>query len=139
LLRDCYRRFQEDLEASTAELRAQLGLRPVHDQVLAYLDVEGTRASVLASRARLTRQAITQLVDELQALGVVTREHDPEDGRAKIVRYTPAAAAAMRRSLRAIAQIERRWAKELGPEAYAALRSALEQLSPGVDQDRAAR
>jgi DNA-binding MarR family transcriptional regulator len=136
LLRDCFRRFQEELAEATAAVRERYGLRPVHDQVLAYLDVDGTRASVLATRSRLTRQAITQLVDELEELGVVARHPDPEDGRAKIVRYTPQAAAALRRSRKAIGEIEQRWADELGEEAYAALRRGLERLSPGVDQDR---
>src|SRR5262249_59435909 len=44
--------------------REQFGVRPVHDAVLAYLDRDGTRASVLADRARLSRQAITQLTDQ---------------------------------------------------------------------------
>jgi DNA-binding MarR family transcriptional regulator len=136
LLRDCFRRFQDELAESTAELRDQHGLRPVHDQVLAYLDEEGTRASVLAARARLTRQAITQLVDELEDLGVVRRRPDPEDGRAKIVEYTPAARKAFRHSRQVLGEIEERWAQELGARDYAAMRAALERLSPGVDQQR---
>jgi DNA-binding MarR family transcriptional regulator len=103
-------------------------VRPVHDAVLAYLDEDGTRASVLAERARLTRQAITQLVDELEDLGVVTRRPDPTDGRAKIVAYTPEAREAFREARRVIAAIEDRWREQLGERRYAQLREGLAQL-----------
>ena len=128
LLRDAFRRFEEELAAALAAPREQLGLRPVHDAVLAYLDRDGTRASVLADRARLSRQAITQLVDELEERGVVVRLPDPADGRAKIIRYTPEALKIFDASRQAIAALERRWTSELGPRKYAALRAGLEQL-----------
>jgi DNA-binding MarR family transcriptional regulator len=128
LLRDAFRRFEDELAAALAAPREQHGVRPVHDAVLAYLDRDGTRASVLADRARLSRQAITQLVDELEERGVVVRLPDPADGRAKIIHYTPEALKIFDASRQAIAALERRWASELGPRKYAALRAGLEQL-----------
>ena len=128
LLRDAFRRFEEELAAAQAAPREQHGVRPVHDAVLAHLDRDGTRASVLADRARLSRQAITQLVDELEERGVVVRLPDPADGRAKIIQYTPEALKIFDASRRAIAALERRWASELGTREYAALRAGLEQL-----------
>jgi len=128
LLRDAYRRFDEELAAAMSAPREQFGVRPAHDAVLAYLDRDGTRASVLAERSRLTRQAITQLVDELEQLGVVTRRPDATDGRAKIIQYTPEALTHFDATRRVIAALERRWGNELGPRNYAALRAGLEQL-----------
>jgi DNA-binding MarR family transcriptional regulator len=101
----------------------------VHDAVLAYLDEDGTRASALAERAQLSRQAITQIVDELEALGVVRRRPDPDDGRAKIVEYTPEALEVYRASRQAMAEIEKRWAAQLGRRRYEALRSGLEEIA----------
>ena len=128
LLRDGFRRFEDELGARTADAREAHGIRPVHNAVLAYLDEEGTRASVLAERARLSRQAITQLVDELEALGVVSREPDPTDGRAKIVRYTPAGRSLFTDSRAVIAEIEAEFRRELGARRYADLRAGLEGL-----------
>ena len=128
LLRDSFRRFEDELRAGTAGPREQYGVRPVHDSVLAYLDRDGTRASELAERAQLSRQAITQLVDELEELGVVERHPDPTDGRAKIVRYTPRALEHFDASRTVIADIERRWGEALGEERYAELRAMLAEL-----------
>jgi DNA-binding MarR family transcriptional regulator len=101
--------------------------------VLAYLDRDGTRASELADRAQLSRQAITQLVDELEELGVLERHPDPTDGRAKIVRYTPLALEHFDASRGVIADIERRWGDSLGESRYEDLRKMLSELlsSPG--------
>jgi len=128
LLRDVFRLFEDELAAGLSGPRQQLGLRPVHDAVLAYLDRDGTRASVLAARARLSRQAITQLVDELEALDVVVRRPDPDDGRAKIIEYTPRALEVFAASRHVIATIETRWATLLGAQRYAELRADLRTL-----------
>jgi DNA-binding MarR family transcriptional regulator len=128
LLRDAFREFEAELAAGLAEARSRTGVRPVHDAVLAYLDRDGTRASVLAERARLSRQAITQLVDELEELGVVTRRPDPDDGRAKIIEYTPEALEVFDESRRVIAAIEANWKRRLGARRYTAMRSGLEEI-----------
>src|SRR5262249_21784777 len=128
LLRATFRRFEEELAAALAAPREQFGVRPVHDAVLAYLDRDGTRASVLADRARLSRQAITQLVDELEDRGVVVRLPDPADGRAKIIQYTPEALKIFDASRRTLAPLDRPWPPGLGPRKDAAMRAGLEQL-----------
>ncbi len=58
----------------------------------------------------------------------LARLPDPADGRAKIIQYTPEALKVFDASRRAIVTLERRWASELGPRKYAALRAGLEQL-----------
>jgi DNA-binding MarR family transcriptional regulator len=104
-------------------------LRPTHNHVLRHLDRDGTRASVIAERAGLTRQAITMIVDELEAAGVVTREPDPQDGRAKRIVYTEAGLRAFDESRRQIRAIERRWSRELGSRRWTALKEALGELT----------
>jgi MarR family transcriptional regulator, temperature-dependent positive regulator of motility len=128
LLRDAFDRFERELIAATPPFRGHR-MRPVHNHVLRHLDLDGTRASVIADRSGLTRQAITQIVDELEAAGVVTREPDPEDGRAKRIVYTPAARRAFGESRARIQAIEDDWRAQLGDRRYAALTRALRDLT----------
>jgi DNA-binding MarR family transcriptional regulator len=127
LLRDAFARFEDELIAGTPPFRG-LELRPTHNHVLRHLDRDGTRASVIAERSGLTRQAITQIVDELEEAGVLAREPDPEDGRAKRIVYTPEAMVAFDEGQRLIAAIERRWKRELGAERFDALAAGLRDL-----------
>jgi len=54
------------------------------------MEIEGTRLTVLAERAGVSKQAIGQTMKEMAALGFVRLERDPDDARAKRVMYTPA-------------------------------------------------
>jgi DNA-binding MarR family transcriptional regulator len=128
LLRDAFGRFEDELIAATPPFRGW-ELRPVHNHVLRHLDREGTRASVIAERSGLTRQAITMIVDELEEAGAVHREPDPEDGRAKRIVYTPAGMRAFDEGRKAIADIERRWKRELGTARWNELKQALAELT----------
>src|SRR4051812_44979785 len=64
------------------------GIRYRHGSVFRFIDVDGSRLTTLAERSGLTKQAIGEVVDELERLGYVERAADATDGRAKLVRLT---------------------------------------------------
>lgn len=123
-------------QQTASELLAELAraghsaVRHKHGAVFANLDAGGTRPSVLAERAGMTRAALGELVDELEQLGYVRREPDPADRRAKLVVPTPAAEAVTVLVRQVNERIERRYRRELGEQAYATLRKALISLVP---------
>lgn len=53
------------------------------------LDLDGTRLTDIAIRARMTKQSMRELIDRAEALGFVGRYPDPGDRRAKIIRFEP--------------------------------------------------
>ena len=63
-------------------------IRPVHNHVFAHLSPHGIRASELARRARMTQQAMSELVVYLEERGYIERVQDASGKRAKIVRLT---------------------------------------------------
>ena len=63
------------------------GLRPAHTALFPHIDLEGTRLTELARRLGISKQAVGQLVDELEEMGGLERVPDPVDGRAKLVRF----------------------------------------------------
>jgi DNA-binding MarR family transcriptional regulator len=104
-------------------------LRHKHGAVFANLDPQGTRPSVLAERAGMTRGAMGELVDELERLGYVHRAPDPADRRAKLIVATDAAHHVTAVVVRVNEAIERRYRRELGTDDYQTLRTALERLA----------
>jgi DNA-binding MarR family transcriptional regulator len=94
-------------------------LRPRHGAVMAYLDVEGSRATDLAAQSGQHKQVIGTLVDELVALGYVERQPDPADRRAKLIVPTEKGLDHMARSDAVLAEMEAEHAKAVGEEAYA--------------------
>lgn len=70
------------------QARGHQGLRRAHDHIFVNLDIEGTRLVEVARQAGVTKNAIVQLANEMEALGYISRESDARDGRAKLLRYT---------------------------------------------------
>ena len=133
--------LNEVKELAVAELHRRLAdeghgeIRPGHGCVFRFIDVEGSRLTDLAERSGLTKQAVGEVVDDLERLGYLERVPDPEDRRAKIIRLTKRGWDAQEAASRIFADIERRWAAEVGDDLIRTLREALEAV---VESERAA-
>ncbi|MFF3438483.1 MarR family winged helix-turn-helix transcriptional regulator [Streptosporangium sp. NPDC002721] len=110
--------LQKELFSRLSEM-GHARVRPRHGAVLAYLDVEGSRASDLAMQSGQHKQVIGNLVDELVALGYVERRPDPADRRAKLVVPTELGLDHMVRSDAILVEMEAEHARAVGEEAYA--------------------
>ena len=105
-------------------------IRAKHGSVLANIDDGGTRLTELARRAGIGKPAVSELVDELETMGLVERTADPTDGRAKLVIPTEIGVKLIETAGSVIAAIEDRYRSSLGPAAYRELRAALMALAP---------
>jgi DNA-binding MarR family transcriptional regulator len=100
-------------------------IREGHGCVFGFIDIEhGSRLTDLAASAGFTKQAVGEAVNELERLGYVAREPDPQDGRAKIIKLTDRGMDAVIKGRRIFAEIERDWAEQIGPELMASFREA---------------
>lgn len=108
-------------------------IKPKHGAVLANIDADGTRPSVLAERAGIGKAAMGELIDELERLGYVRRSHDPSDRRAKLIVPTSAALAVTQTVHDFNRGLEHHYRELLGDQAYQSLRSSLQAISPRED------
>jgi DNA-binding MarR family transcriptional regulator len=106
--------------------------RVPHTHVTAYIKAEGSRLTELAAMARMTLPAMSELVDDLQRIGIVERRPDPSDGRAKLICLTDAGWDAMRTARQAIADIEAEYARLVGAEEFEAAARTLDELLRGL-------
>jgi DNA-binding MarR family transcriptional regulator len=106
-------------------------LRPGQAQILVPLLGGGRHASELAELFGVTRQAIAQVVGNLEGAGYVERIVDPGDARAKLVCLTARGRAALRAMRASALAVEDGWQNVLGVEDLAAFRSTLERLVNG--------
>lgn len=99
--------------------------RPAHMALFPHIDLLGTRQSILAERVGITKQAVGQLVDDLEAGGVLARVADPDDRRAKRVVFTDKGRQGMLAGIEHLRNIERKLTKAVGRATVVELRSAL--------------
>ncbi len=105
---------------------------PAYLTVFQYPGPQGERPSELAARLRISKQALNHLLGQLERLGYLTREPDPDDLRSKRVALTARGSSAVRVIRQAVAEIETTWAEELGPKQFAQLRSLLLDLNQPI-------
>jgi DNA-binding MarR family transcriptional regulator len=123
-------------ERAVARVASQKGapkLRRAHTSLLPHLDLEGTRITVLAGRMGISKQAVSQLVDDLEAMGVVAREDDPADARAKRVVFTKQGRRGILEGLKVLATLEAELAETVGKPRMAELRASLLAVLDAVE------
>lgn len=103
-------------------------LRPALLAVAQHVGADGGRVTELAARAWLTKATVVRAVDELERLGYVTREPDPTDRRAKLVKATPRGREAEAVAREAIADMRDAWAQLIGEDEMTALETGLRRL-----------
>jgi DNA-binding MarR family transcriptional regulator len=124
-------------EVAIARVNRQAGtpaLRPVHTRLFPHIDFEGTRLVDHAAKLGVTKQAVSPWVAELAEMGVVELIPDPEDGRAKRVRFTSQGVAAIHHGLGILRGIETELASAVGQRRLDALRSTLAALVPLLER-----
>jgi DNA-binding MarR family transcriptional regulator len=100
-------------------------LRTAYTSLLPHIDLEGTRLVELARRAGISKQAVGQLVDELEALGTCERVPDRSDGRAKLVRFSKRGRRQLLEGLALLRKLESELAAQIGRRRVEELRRTL--------------
>jgi DNA-binding MarR family transcriptional regulator len=128
LLREPFRIGSELLHERLAE-RGHPEVRTPHGNVFPFLDDAGTRVSVLAERAQITKQSMAELVAHLERHGYVERIPDPQDRRAKLVQATARGEEVYAIAREFVAELEADWTRRLGKQKMLQLRELLEELN----------
>jgi DNA-binding MarR family transcriptional regulator len=129
LLLEGHQALATELVALLAE-RGYPDIRAGHAAVFLHIDRRaGTRLTELARRARMTKQGMMLVVDDLEGRGYVRRVPDAEDGRAKVVKLTAHGRRCAAESRRAAQALETQTRRLLGDRRYDTLREALEEVA----------
>ena len=112
-------------------------LRFTHLPVYQHIDhpPSGTRLTTLADRAQLTKQAMIEVVDDMERKEFVERAADPADRRAKLIRLAPRGWSAHEEAIAVGQRLQQRWAAQLGEKDFDQLLELLRRLNDLVGAD----
>lgn len=102
------------------------------------MDLEGTRISEIARRARITPQAVSQHVATLEERGLVEVAPDPDDGRARLVRFSERGRSLIETGQHVTAELYEEWSEVLGEDGLTELKRLLVELVLTLDAERGA-
>jgi DNA-binding MarR family transcriptional regulator len=112
------------LALSNLAARDQVGAAHIH--ITRHLAVGGSRLTELAASAGMSKQAMGDLVNQCEAWGLVRREADPHDRRARRVVFTESGLAWLEAFRRAVAQAEEEFHQAVGSDIATVVALGLE-------------
>jgi DNA-binding MarR family transcriptional regulator len=136
LLGNAMRRFDErvlalmahniDVPLALSNLAARAQVTAAHIHITRHVALEGSRLTDLATSAGMSKQAMGDLVTQCEAWGLVTREPDGHDARARLVKFTPVGLAWLQAFRDAVTQAEAEFRAAVGPEVATVVMIGLE-------------
>jgi len=112
------------LALSNLAARDQVGAAHIH--ITRHLAVGGSRLTELAASAGMSKQAMGDLVNQCEAWGLVRREADPHDKRARRVVFTESGLAWLDAFRVAVAQAEDEFRQAVGHDVATVVALGLE-------------
>ena len=136
LMGEAMRRFDErvlslmagsiDVPLALSNLAARDQVGAAHIHITRHLAVGGSRLTDLALSAGMSKQAMGDLVDQCEAWGIVRREADPYDRRARRVVFTESGLAWLEAFRCAVAQAEDEFRQAVGDDVATVVALGLE-------------
>lgn len=115
--------------------RGYQGLKLNWDSVFLNLDFQhGSRVVDLAHINGLTKQAMSQVVADIEAHGYVTKQDDPTDGRAKKIILTDKGKKLVRDSIESQNRVLARYEAVVGEEKLSQLKELLHDIVHRLQQ-----
>lgn len=97
-------------------------------QLIRWPTIDGLRPSEVADSVGLSKQAVNDLLGELERNGYIERHPHPGDRRARLVRLTTRGEELQRTAHEISRALEAAWAATIGAKRFTALRSTLEDM-----------
>ena len=132
LLREAYVALDSLVPVRLAE-HGHAAIRPAHSAVFEHLDDTGTTVSQLAERARITKQAMAELVEHLETHGYVVRRPNPADGRSRLVLPTERGTEVVAIAQSMVPEVEELVSGVVGARRIEALRQDLTAIQQAAE------
>ena len=116
----------EGVPLALANLAARDQISAAHVHITRHLALGGSRLTDLAQAAGMRKQAMGDLVDQCAAWGLVQRQTDPQDARAKRVVFTADGLAWLKAFKDAVAQAEAEFRHAVGLDVATVVALGLE-------------
>ncbi|MCX6198786.1 MAG: winged helix DNA-binding protein [Bacteroidetes bacterium] len=107
-------------------------IRPDHLRLITIISLEDVNIIELSKRARVSKQAMSKMVNDLITKGFIEFETDPKDSRSKIISITKEGVHFMEYFVGCAKLVDEKFEKIIGVKKTQQLISILSELSHGI-------
>lgn len=108
--------------------KGHAGLKMSHGQVLTLIGLSGGSIQQMAKIQEVSKQAISAIVNDLEALGYLYRETDPDDARQQVILLTQPGIILLRDSVASVLELNKEFEKIVGASLLEQLKNIARQL-----------
>lgn len=105
------------------------GIDVPHLSLLLFPGPDGMKPTEVAARMNVSKQSVNHLLGQLERFGYLERRGDPHDLRSKRIHLTARGRSVALTMREAVTEVEREWARRLGPKRLELLRDILMELN----------
>jgi DNA-binding MarR family transcriptional regulator len=134
LLRLVWQHVRDQIGASVREA-GFLDVSRAHVSLFRYPGLDGSRPTDLADELQVSKQAVNDLLRDLERLGYIRRETDAADRRSRLIRLTPRGLALETAILAAARGAETSLETQLGSAKLSSLRATLIEAANLLEDD----
>ncbi len=124
LLRVAWKAVRDHISVAVEEA-GHVGVTRAHVSLFRYPGLDGSRPTQLADEMQISKQAVNDLLRDLERLGYIRRAVDPADKRSRLIRLTPKGTHLENTIRVAAREAEVRLERRLGREQFRMFRAAL--------------
>jgi DNA-binding MarR family transcriptional regulator len=124
LLRAAWKGVRDHIDEAV-KAAGYVDLNRAHVSLFRHPTLDGMRPTDLADEVQLSKQAVNDLLGDLEQQGYIRREVDPADRRSRLIRLTPRGMKLEDTVRLAARDAERQLERELGRERFRSFREAL--------------
>lgn len=108
--------------------KSKIQLTPPQSKLMQMLCFNGMKGTDLAARLGVTKQAVGQIVRELETLGLIQKDTDSSDSRARIIKHTKKGFAVVALLVDVTMRLEQQRAAKVGKTRYREMKMVLTDM-----------
>lgn len=124
LLRIAWKGVRDHIDEAV-KAAGYVDLTPTHVSLFRHPTLDGMRPTELAGEMQLSKQAVNDLLRDLERQGYIQRDVDPADRRSRLIRLTPKGIKLEDTVRLAARAAERQLERELGRDRFRSFRETL--------------
>jgi DNA-binding MarR family transcriptional regulator len=115
-------------------LKGYKGFKMTYMPVILNIDLSGTSNNDLALRAKVTKQAMSKVIKELQKSGYISSKTDPSDKRSTIFKLTQKGEGLIKCAQESVGELMNEFRKVIGKKNYDGLLVQLIKIIEHMDK-----